>query len=227
MDRVGVGKVLQFIGTRACGKTEGLLDYFYYHQNFHRGIIVSPGEDFSQEYAFHVPLVTVRVSLNQAAESLPHLIEWQRDHLDSHAFVVLDDCWECNTDFRHSLDWLVTHARHVRMTVALIMQHSQWMTPMQRANIDYTFLGRRAHVSAVRSVYEQWGSGIFATFEMFEQVLDQCTRDFGFLVIDHSANGEQLEDKVFWYRADLEAPGRRNFQMSATNVNVNESVQLM
>ena len=41
------------------------------------------------------------------------------------------------------------------------------------------------------------------TFEMFCQVMDQCTENFECLVVNNNAKSNKLEDQVFWYKADL------------------------
>jgi hypothetical protein len=43
---------------------------------------------------------------------------------------------------------------------------------------------------------------MFPTFEMFCQVMDQCTENYECLVINNNAKSNQLSDQVFWYKAD-------------------------
>jgi hypothetical protein len=43
---------------------------------------------------------------------------------------------------------------------------------------------------------------MFPTFEIFCQVMDQCTENFECLVIDNTTKSNKLEDTVFWYKAD-------------------------
>jgi len=42
---------------------------------------------------------------------------------------------------------------------------------------------------------------MFPTFEIFCQVMDQCTEDYHCLVIHNNAKSNKLEDQVFWYKA--------------------------
>ena len=44
---------------------------------------------------------------------------------------------------------------------------------------------------------------MFPTFEAFCSVLDSCTENYECLVIDNNTRSKQLEDRVFWYRAEL------------------------
>ena len=52
---------------------------------------------------------------------------------------------------------------------------------------------------------------MFPTFEMFCQVMDQCTENYECLVINNNAKSNKLEDQVFWYKADA----HNNFQIGS------------
>ena len=43
---------------------------------------------------------------------------------------------------------------------------------------------------------------MFPTFEMFCQVMDQCTENYECLVINNNAKSNKLTDQVFWYKAE-------------------------
>ena len=52
---------------------------------------------------------------------------------------------------------------------------------------------------------------MFPSFEIFCQVMDQCTEDYECLVIHNNAKSNKLEDQVYWYKADP----HENFQIGA------------
>ena len=43
---------------------------------------------------------------------------------------------------------------------------------------------------------------MFPTYEIFSQVMDQCTSNYECLVIDNTTKSNKIEDMVFWYKAD-------------------------
>ena len=49
---------------------------------------------------------------------------------------------------------------------------------------------------------------MFPTFEIFCQVMDQCTENYECLVIDNTTKSNKLEDTVFWYKANTAPPFR-------------------
>ena len=52
---------------------------------------------------------------------------------------------------------------------------------------------------------------MFKTFEIFCQVMDQCTENYECIVIYNNAKSNKLEDQVFWYKADTHP----NFKVGA------------
>jgi hypothetical protein len=56
-------------------------------------------------------------------------------------------------------------------------------------------------ISNRKRIYDSF-AGMFPTFEMFCQVMDQCTENYECLVIDNTSKSNRLEEQVFWYKAD-------------------------
>jgi hypothetical protein len=62
---------------------------------------------------------------------------------------------------------------------------------------------------------------MFPSFDMFSQVMDQCTENYECLVIHNNAKSNNLEDQVFWYKADQPPPfqlGDRQFWIMSENL---------
>ena len=94
------------------------------------------------------------------------------------------------------------NGRHANISMAIIMSHPMGITADLRSNIDFVFMCREPKLSQRRKLYEHYGS-IFPTFEMFSQALMAATEDQGCLVIDNTPVSDKLEDRVFWYKAEL------------------------
>jgi hypothetical protein len=52
---------------------------------------------------------------------------------------------------------------------------------------------------------------MFPSFEVFCQVMDQCTENYECLVVNNNAKSNKIEDQVFWYKAEA----HNNFTMGA------------
>ena len=52
---------------------------------------------------------------------------------------------------------------------------------------------------------------MFPTFESFCQVMDQCTENYEYLVINNNAKSNKLQEQIFWYKAQP----RGNFRLGS------------
>jgi len=93
------------------------------------------------------------------------------------------------------------NGRHYKILFMITMQYALGIPPNLRTNIDYVFILRENYVSNRKRLYEHY-AGMFPNFEMFCQVMDQCTENYECLVINNNAKSNKLSDQVFWYKAD-------------------------
>ena len=63
------------------------------------------------------------------------------------------------------------------------------------------FILRENIVSNRKRIYDNY-AGMFPSFEVFCQVMDQCTENYECLVINNNAKSNKLSDQVFWYKAE-------------------------
>jgi hypothetical protein len=92
------------------------------------------------------------------------------------------------------------NGRHIDMVTMITMQYPLGITPNLRTNIDFVFILRDNNISNRKRIYDNY-AGMFHTFEMFCQFMDQCTENFECLVIANGVQSNKLEDQVFWYKA--------------------------
>ena len=52
-----------------------------------------------------------------------------------------------------------------------------------------------------KRLYDHY-AGMFPTFEMFCETMDQCTENYECLVIDNTSKSNKIEDQVYWYKSD-------------------------
>ena len=106
--------------------------------------------------------------------------------------------------------YVFMNGRHYKLLFLLSMLYALGIPPNLRTNIDYVFILRENYVSNRKRLYEHY-SGMFPTFEMFCQVMDQCTENYECLVINNNAKSNKLSDQVFWYKAEA----RPDFKIGA------------
>jgi hypothetical protein len=83
------------------------------------------------------------------------------------------------------------------------MQYPLGIPPHLRCNIDYIFILRENQMKNRMRIYEQY-AGMFPSFEVFNQVMNQCTENYECLVIDNKTQSNRLEDQVYWYKGRID-----------------------
>jgi len=204
--------VIVFIGKRNTGKTFLTIDALYHHQDIPIGTVISATESANQTYSRIIPPLFIH------DEYTPELIEKvlrrqklvnykiNNDHgyknFDPRAFLLLDDCmfdtkWTKDTNIRYCF----MNGRHYKLFFILNMQYALGIPPNLRTNIDYVFILRENIFTNRKRIYEQY-AGMFPTFDIFNQVMDDCTENYECLVIHNGSKSNKLEDQVFWYKAE-------------------------
>ena len=205
-------KVVVLIGKRETGKSFLVKDILYNHSSIPVGQVISGTEAANQFYGKMVPPVFIHGEYKP--EIISNILKRQKmaidkinqsgggSSIDPRAFLILDDClydqsWIKNPDVRS----LFMNGRHYKILFILTMQYALGIPPNLRTNIDYVFILRENYVSNRKRLYEHY-AGMFPSFEMFCQVMDQCTENYECLVINNNAKSNKLVDQVFWYKAE-------------------------
>ncbi len=216
MKWVGDNKIIIFLGKRNVGKSVLVLDYLYHHQDFPLGTVISPTDDYNGTYKPHIPSIFIHEEYS--AELIEQALNRQKDicrncrldpkykGIDPRAFIILDDCLADGDAWVRdkNIKWIFMNGRHAQVTFILTMQYPMGIPPNLRTNVDWIFICKETKIANQKRLYDHY-AGIFSSFEMFRAVLNQCTKDYGCLVIDNSSTSDKLEEQVFWYRVDYKS----------------------
>jgi hypothetical protein len=221
MSSIDDDKVVVLIGKRDTGKSFLCKDLLYYHQDIPVGTVISATESANQFYGDMVPPIFIHDEYNE--EIVQKVLTRQKKAVDKYnqdvdahnvskvdprGLLIFDDClydssWTKSKDVRA----IFMNGRHYKMMFIVTMQYALGIPPNLRTNIDYVFILRENIVSNRKRIYESY-AGMFPTFEIFCQVMDQCTENFECLVIYNNAKSNNIEDQVFWYKAESHPPFR-------------------
>jgi hypothetical protein len=214
MNMIPDDSVVIFIGRRGTGKSWLIKDLMWYKQKFPIGTVISGTEGANAFYSTIVPSLFIHHEFNSSIianslkrqDTIMKMIRKDEDRgvpssLDRRSFIVMDDCmydnkWIVDKNIRS----LFMNGRHYGLLYILALQYVMGIPPVLRGQVDYVFILRENQVSARRRIYEQF-AGIFPTFELFCQIMDQCTENYECLVIHNGAKTNKIEDCVFWYKA--------------------------
>ena len=218
------GPVIVLIGRRDTGKSFLVKDLLFNHCDIPIGTVISGTEAGNGFYSSHVPKLFIHDEYNTSI--IENILKRQKvvikqvnkqielhktSKIDPRAFVILDDCLYDNGWARDKMMRLIfMNGRHWKIMLVITMQYPLGIPPTLRTNIDYVFILREPYIANRKRIYENY-AGMFPTFESFCQVMDQCTENFECLVIDNNVKSNQLQDQIFWYKAQE----RRNFKLGA------------
>lgn len=117
------------------------------------------------------------------------------------AVLLIDDCAFEGKLFKSELfKELFCNGRHYKFWLILSLQTPSDIQPHLRTNIDYTFIYKNNNFSEREKIYKNYAS-VIPTFKMFNDIMDLLTEDFTALVINNLSQSNNLEDCIFWFRA--------------------------
>ena len=201
-------------------------DIFYHHQKIPRGIIFSGTEsanpffgDFFPDSFIHSDynpdLIETALAMNaKRVRSARELYPKLNGLLPNNRFcIVLDDMLADASSWKKekTIQEIFFNGRHFNIFFILTMQYPLGIPPALRSNIDYVFIFNEPSIENRRKIYRDYG-GILPTFDIFQNILDECTQDFECLVIKLSGNSSNIRDQVFWYKADYHSGFRVGHQ---------------
>ena len=208
-------KVVVMIGKRNTGKSYLIKDLLYYHHDLPIGTVISGTESANHFYSDIIPKVFIHNEYsNNVVDNVVKRQQlilkklnkernlYNQTTIDPRAFMILDDClYDSSWTKDKNVRALFMNGRHLKMFFVIAMQYPLGIPPNLRTNIDFIFILRENIVANRKRIYDNY-AGMFPTFEIFCQVMDQCTENYECLVIDNTTKSNKLEDTVFWYKAD-------------------------
>ncbi len=211
---------LLFIGKRNTGKSVLVIDFLYYNQDVPFCTCISPTDDFNLTFRPHIPSKFIFDSyspeLIEAFITRQKTLKIKKENakaghgdasyrnIDSRGFLIMDDLladveqWSKDPN----LIWLFTNGRHIDATLIITVQYQLGIKPVMRVNTDFIFICKETKRMESEKLWKHY-AGMFQTYDMFLQIFNQVTNNFGCLVIDNTSNSDRLEDQVYTYKAPL------------------------
>ena len=232
------GPVVVLIGRRDTGKSFLVRDLLYYHQDIPIGTVISGTEAGNGFYSAHVPKLFIHDEYNTAIienilkrqktvirQIKKEMQAYNRSNIDPRTFVILDDClYDASWSRDKLMRLLFMNGRHWKIMLIITMQYPLGIPPNLRTNIDYVFILREPYIANRKRIWENY-AGMFPTLESFCQVMDQCTENYECLVINNNAKSNQLQDQIFWYKAEPHADfklGSKEYWDLSADINSDE-----
>ena len=172
--------------------------------------IVSPSEEMNPFYGPKYPDATIKYSIeeNFLKEILVGSIKDIEEKSNKNKVLILDDCigglkrWQKNETVKE----ILMNGRHYKIPYVLTLQ-----SPIQLnrhvdqdllLNFDYIFLLREESTVNKKKLWKDYAN-MFPSFSTFEKFFDVCTKNYHAMVIDNRKLSDDIEEKVFWFKAKL------------------------
>jgi len=218
--------VVVFIGKRNTGISYCMKDIMSYNRDIPVGVVVSPTERANGYFEKFIPKMLIYDDLDEKLVSkfLNRQINITKDKkrdlekhgsstIDPRAFLILDDCMYNKAIMKDkNIRCIFMNGRHYKIFLLITMQHGLGLPPDLRSNIDYVFIFRNNIVKEREKIYNHY-AGMFPTFDVFNQVMNQCTENYECLVIDNKTQSNNINDNVYWYKAQ-----DSNYKMCSQNL---------
>ena len=219
LDMLKDDSVVVLVGKRCTGKSWLVRDVMCRHKSIPIGTVISGTESANSFYSEIVPPIFIHGEYNEkitksVLKRQKMVLKKMKDEfkqrgassIDPRAFLILDDCLYDNSWVRSkNIRSLFMNGRHYKMLFIITMQYALGIPPNLRTNVDFVFILRENIYQNRKRLYDSY-AGMFPTFDMFCQVMDQCTENYECLVIHNNAKSNKLEDQVFWYKAGHRKP---------------------
>lgn len=201
------------IAKRATGKSFLVKEMMYHKRHIPTIIAISKTEKLNSFYSEFIPdsyiysdfsseiLTRLFKRQSQVIEDNKQRDKDQKNKKDGSIMLIMDDCLSIKGWTRDSnILELFYNGRHSLISFILTIQYAVGIPPDLRSNFDYIFLLAEDAVSSRKRLYDHY-AGMFPTFDIFQQVFNELTDNYGVMVIDNRIHSKNLTDKVFWYKA--------------------------
>lgn len=178
-------------------------------------VIMCKTEKLNRSYSTHVP--DSYIFYNFDTDILSRIFMRQRKLIsdnekrkkkkkaekDDRVFLIMDDCMSDKSWVKDpNILELFYNGRHYHISFILTMQYSKGLPPEMRSNLDYIFLLAEDFICNRKRLYDDY-AGMFPSYDIFQQVFSELTDNWGCMVINNRVHSKNIEDKVFWYKANL------------------------
>ncbi len=209
MRRISEPANIVWVGKKKTGKSFCIKDFLYHHRDYPVVTAISGSEESNSFYTELIPPLFIHGRyessiVNRITERQRKVVSLSKSQqVDPRAIFIMDDLMYQSKEWINDeqIRYISQNGRHLQLTWILTLQYVLGIPPAFRTNIDYVFIMRNNIQQDRKRLFDAF-CGMFPSYDVFCQVMDQVTEDYGCLVIHNGSKSNKLEDQVFWYRAE-------------------------
>lgn len=207
------GALIVLIAKRRSGKSYLCKDFIRHYSNLPCGLIIAKTDKLSNFYGKFFPSTYIHYEFDP--EIIAKLIDRQnkliektkyyylkKKKCDPRVLYIMDDCLSEKKSWINDkgIGELFYNGRHYQITFILTLQYCMGIGPDYRTNIDYIFLLYEDKISNQKRIYEYY-AGMFPTFQIFREIFEQLTENYGCMVIVNKGVERDILKKIYYFRA--------------------------
>lgn len=188
-------------GRHGAGKSTLIEDICYNMRETHTATVFCESRKEQKSYLKIVPEDRIHKRYN---EEVVEEIMATHDPKSKGTLIVMDDSindtriWTKDENIRN----IFINGQTDNLMLVFTMQYPLGIPPDLRNRIDYVFLLRENNADSRRRLFEHY-AGLFPTSVSFNHVFNALTNDFGCFVFDNTIPSNNIEDTVFYYKAQV------------------------
>jgi hypothetical protein len=202
-------RIIIIVGKRGTGKSVMQRDLMYHLcKKWDFGLAMTPTEESADMFRKHMPDSWIYNGFSTA--KLDQMLSMQRElcktKKQKDLFILMDDCMYDKKILKGlGIRDLFMNGRHMHISLCNAVQYVMDMGPDLRTQVDYVFALRENIISHKTKLWKYF-FGMFEKYEDFAKVMDKCTANHGCLVMDNTTGSCNVEECIFWYKAEINLP---------------------
>jgi hypothetical protein len=208
MNRIKNNANILIIGMRASGKSTLIRDILYHKQSSHIGGVFSKTERLNKYYGDFCPAETIYHEFNKYV--VIDTINKQKDSNKTNNIInVMDDCFSSKTDWTVKPEITNMMDRSNNMMNIFSIQFPLSFTDNFIDSFDYIFFMHEGFTSNIHRLHKY--VKFINKMDDFNRIFTHITRihPFNSLVVDNTNNSSEIEDRLYWYKAENDLPDFR------------------
>jgi hypothetical protein len=215
--KTGYCPVIAIVSGRFTGKSVTVKNLIYHMRDSPMVIAFSGTEELNDGYSKYIhPLFVYdkatdkmlsdimknqrRIAKKLKAEGKKE-IKFYPEH---HVCIILDDLQYDKSVMKfQSIRELIFNGRHFNITLIMCFQYMMGLEAEFRSSIDYVFAGKENKIDNQKRLYDYFFGGLFEKRSDFKTAFTKATQNYRFLVLDNTDTSSNIQNKLFWSKADI------------------------
>jgi hypothetical protein len=199
LDYIYKNSLIVIIGMNNSGKSFVTKDILYNFKYIECGTVISEVR-MKQNCYNYIPPIFIHDKYDNTI--LKNFIRRQKKLIntdyDSHSFIILENLFNNDKYFQK----IIKSPKLLNYLCIIESINLIYIDTKTIENIDYLFILKENFDINRKRIYEQFSKYLNIPYTLFCKFMNDYTENYNFLILDLKSGSKQIEDKLFWYKAD-------------------------